>query len=236
MLIVILIGESKVQCIQHCDVDKTIQRHTQSHEDNNTIIDKLMRTMFRSSPKSPYVYYIMLTDGSLSSSNKEDTYFPGHVFIIEKTINQQYLIYQSFIGKYDLNDYIVKNKCKTYSLDKVKKMCFYFKKFLSDDYIWDEEAVNYWTSLTGVDTSKFMNHNTKNIYLCFKKFKLDSVKKKITKFISTSLNDINTSIDMNDLNKYNSDNHHHNQLSAKPYSIFELKTQIELLYKDVSII
>ena len=94
MLIVILIGQKKIPCIQQCDVGNTIQRHIQSTDNNNTITDKLTRSICRAS-KKPYIYYIMLTDGQLQhrSSNKT-IYFPGHVFILEKTNNNEYLIYR----------------------------------------------------------------------------------------------------------------------------------------------
>ena len=234
MLIVILIGQKKIPCIQQCDVGNTIQRHIQSTDNNNTITDKLTRSICRAS-KKPYIYYIMLTDGQLQhrSSNKT-IYFPGHVFILEKTNNNEYLIYQSFIGKYDLKDYVVKSKCKKLKIDEVKEMCKYFRKFLSTDYVWDKSAVENWTKLTGVDTSQYIDYKTRNIFLCFRKFNVEDVEKKIKKFVKTSLNDIEKHIRLKQLNTYDSDHHRYNELSAKGYSIFELRDRFKQMFQELN--
>jgi hypothetical protein len=234
MLIVILIGQKKIPCIQQCDVGNTIQRHIQSIDNNNTIADKLMKSVCRAS-KKPYVYYIMLTDGQLNHKSSNQTiYFPGHVFILEKTNNKEYLIYQSFIGKYDLRDYVVKNKCKKFTVDEVKEICTYFKRFLSIDYVWDGAAVKNWMKLTGVDTSQYIDYKTNNIFLCFRKFNAEYVEKRIKKFVKTSLKEIDTNIKKQQLNKYDSNNHHFNKLSAKGYTIFELRNRFEQMFMELN--
>lgn len=234
MIIVILIGKNKVPVIQYCDVGNTTRRHLQSIDRNDILTDKLINSVCRVA-KTPYVYYIMMTDGNLNHKSTNQTkYFPGHVFILEKTTNKEYLLYQSYIGKYDLNDYVAKNKCKKYSLKEVKKVLEFFKKFLSVDYVWDVEAVRYWIKLTGVDTKEFEGYKSNNIYLCFQKFKLDDVNKRIKLFAKKSLNEIKLNIKNGLLDTYHSNHHYYNKLSAKGYSIHELKNEFDKLNKELN--
>lgn len=235
MLIIILIGSDKIKSIQQCDVPNTIQRHL-SHQDNNKhIMKKLQASLCSKRSKKAYMYYIMLTDGKLSNVNKwkGNNYFPGHVFIIEKTVDHKYYIYQSFIAKYDLNEFIVKNKCKMHDLKEVQDMCLFFKKFLKSNNVWDDEAIMYWRKLTGVDTSEFKDHRTDNIYLCFKRFDIDKTKQKIQAFVSGALKTIQGNIENNNLTQYISYNHQSNNLSAIPYNIFDLKNNFKKLNNEL---
>ncbi|QOI90286.1 hypothetical protein QKU58_gp045 [Pyramimonas orientalis virus] len=235
MLIVIFIGEKQVPCIQQCDVQNTIHRHVHTIVDKNELIlEKLMKSLCNTRNKTPYMYYIMLTDGRLTNEGFEGEYFPGHVFIIEKMVGNEYRLYQSFIGKYDLNAYVVNNKCKRYTLSNVNQMCKYFKTFLATGYVWDNAAVHQWHKLTNVDTTKFLNHSTKNIYLCFKKFKLEKIQCKIKKFVSSSLKEINNSIQRKQFNKFDSQNHLKNRLSASPYDIHRLKKNFEMFERELN--
>lgn len=234
MLIIILIGSDNIKSIQQCDVQTTIQRHI-SQTDNNTNILKTLKKSLYKKHNNSYMYYIMLTDSKISkynNSNKSE-FFPGHVFILEKTITQDYYIYQSFIKQYDLRDFLVKNKCQRYKLKDIKYMCSFFSKFLEKDNVWDNEAVENWNKLTNVDTTKFIGYKTETIYLCFKKFKVKDIKLNILKFINNSLIDIEKNIENNNLDKYKSDNHLYNILSANPYDIKELKSNFIDLKKKI---
>lgn len=234
MLVVLLLGEKKIKAIQQCDVPNTIKRHI-SFEDNNTLIaNKLIKSLCKSSVKN-YLYYIMLTDGRLSNSvNQNQTkYFPGHVFIVEKRQNHYY-IYQSYISKYDLNAFIVKNKCKKYNVTEVKEMCSFFKKFLGQNYVWDDVAVEKWLKLTDVDTSDFRSYNTNNIYICFKKFRVKTVKNMINKFIEKSLTDIQYHINNKNILHYMSTNFLNNSLSSRPFDIGSLKKNFEKMNKELN--
>ena len=233
MLIVLLLGERKIKAIQQCDVPNTIKRHI-TFEDNNILIaNKLIKSLCKSSVKN-YLYYIMLTDGRLSNSvNQNQTkYFPGHVFIVEKR-QHNYYIYQSYISKYDLNDFIVKNKCRKYNITEVKEMCSFFKRFLGQHYVWDDVAVEKWLKLTDVDTSDFKSYNTNNIYICFKKFRVKTVKNMINKFIEKSLRDIQYQINNKNILHYMSTSFLNNSLSSKPFDIVSLKKNFQKMNKEL---
>lgn len=224
MLVVILLGKDKIKQIQQCDVTNTIKRHVSFEENNMNIATRLTKSLCTPS-KHAYLYYIMLTDAELANSvfDNEKKYFPGHVFIVEKRNDNRYIIYQSFIAKYTLNDFIVKNKCKLYTKKKVLKMCKFFKQFLDSNFVWNKESVKMWKALTGVDTTDFISYKTKKIYLCFKKFKITKLKETIQEFVNRSLDDIEYNIYNNNMNHYHSDNYVKNNLSAVPYDIMSLK-------------
>lgn len=235
MLIIILIGSDKIKSIQQCDVSNTIERHISHQENNKQIMTSLQASLCYPRNKKAYMFYIMLTDGRLSNvkPNKGTNYFPGHVFIVEKTIDNSYFIYQSFIAKYDLNDFIVKNKCKSYDRNSVKEMCGFFKKFLKEDNVWDDNAVDYWKKLTSVDTTEFKGCCTNNIFLCFKKFEIDKIKVKFQSFISNALTNIQGHIENNNLTQYISNHYQSNRLSAIPYNIFDLENNFKKLNNEL---
>ena len=238
MLTIILLGESKIKHIKKCDVSNTIQRHINKEDNNLVILEQLRKTLLRKNSKYSTMYYIMLTDGNMYNMANDKIYFPGHVFLVEKNVDGGYYIYQSFIQKYSLREFIKSNKCSSFRREDVKNMCSFFSKFLRNDYKWDDIAIQEWCKLTSVDTSKFKTFDTNNIYLCFKKFTVRNIKKKLESFVSKSIIDIQRSIQDKNLTKYNSTSYLNNSLSSKPYDIHTLEIQfknlqIELIkYKD----
>lgn len=230
MLIVLMLNQNKIPQIQYCDVPNTIQRHSILVDSNSKILSKLTRSLCRSS-KHSYMYYIMLTDGNLHNhSTNSEIYFPGHVFIVEKT-NNQYMIYQSYIGQYTLKSHMIKTKCNYLDKDVITTMCEYFQKFLSHSYVWNNDTITFWKNLTNVDSSKFVGYSTNNIYLCYRSFKTGNIGRNMLTFTTRSIKEIQTSIKMRDFNKY--DNFHKTALSSIPKSIYELENDFMLLEKKL---
>lgn len=242
MLTILLVGSNKLSDIQYCDVSNTVSRHKSNFDDNQIILKKVMKSLLHNNKTYSTIYYIMLTDGNLRDGNITSTnteYFPGHVFLIEKTaMDNGYHIYQSFIKEYNLNGFLNTNKCRTYKKTEVANMCTYFEKFLSKDYIWDTEAVEQWYKLTGVDTSKFRNYYTDNIFLCYKTFKMKTASRNIIKFVNEAINDVKDAKSTGNYLKYDSTHYMTNNLSAKPLDINQLHTEFKKLrlelnkYKD----
>ena len=238
MIIVFTLGDKKIPAIQYCDVSNTIHRHGLKQDDNLQIFNKMNRSIVRKMKESSstMMYYIMLTDGNLDSSisNVPTKYFPGHVFILEKSIdynnNLNYRIYQSYIAKYSLHDHLNKTKCKVFEIDEIKPILKFFRKFLSPYYIWDNETVQYWKKLTNVDSSEFIGYKTYNIFLCYKLFKSNSILKNLKQFVHVHLNLIK---------KYETENplyfHHEskNWLSSQPKEIKTLKYDFMNMEKEL---
>ena len=172
------------------------------------------------------MYYIMLTDGHLRFAENDtmNKYFPGHVFILEKSecmnTDTIYRIYQSYIGKYSLNDQLIKNKCKVHSLEEIKPILTFFKKFLSPKHVWDKETVRYWKLLTDVNSEEFVGYETSNIFLCYRLFSSSTILKNLQRFVNKHLNLIKF------YEKKNPNYFHtvsHSMLSSKPNDIYVLK-------------
>jgi len=236
MLTILLVGEHKIKDIQQCDVSNTIQRHKDLQDDNITILKQLQKSLLRKNSKNSVLYYIMLTDGELRNtdiSNSNSKYFPGHVFIVEKNVNGSYYIYQSFIQKYSLKEFLKENKCRSYNRKDVQDVCEFFSKFLDKTYVWNDVAVKQWCKLTTVDTSKFLKMSTDNIFLCYKKFTVKSVGNKLISFVDTSLKEINGNNDRGNCNEYDSKNYLKNSLSSRPLSLKELEEQFKNLKREL---
>lgn len=239
MIIVLTLGDKKIPNIQYCDVSNTIQRHGLKQDNNLQIFNKMSKSIVRKTKpsSSTMMYYIMLTDGNLDSSisNAPKKYFPGHVFILEKSIdynnNLNYRIYQSYIAKYSLHDHLNKTKCKVFEIHEIKPILKFFKKFLSPDYIWNNETVQYWKILTNVDSSEFVGYRTNNIFLCYKLFKSNSILKNLKHFVHVHLNLIK---------KYETENplyfNHEskNWLSSQPKEIKTLKHDFMNMEKELN--
>lgn len=231
MLIMLLIGEKKLKDIQFCNVNPTVSRHLNKLNNNAYILNSLISSLTRKT-KHSYMYYIMLTDGALPRLNEENLYFPGHVFIVEKT-NNEYNIYQSYIKEYDLNDHMNKTKCKKIKISEIHEMCNFFKRFITTDYSWNSETVKYWNKLTGIDTKGYMGYKTENIYLCFKKFKANNFKNKINNFIDVALDEIKTNISNKKLEAYSYVKS--STLSSYPQTIFELEKDLIKLKNKIKV-
>jgi hypothetical protein len=241
MIIVLTLGDKKIPNIQYCDVSNTIQRHGLNQDNNVQIFNKMKKSIVRkltqNSVSNTMMYYIMLTDGTLNSSisNGSDKYFPGHVFILEKTIDKNntlnYRIYQSYIAKYSLHDHLNKTKCKVFEIDEIKPLLIFFKNFLSPDYVWNNETVYYWKLLTNVDSSEFIGYKTDNIFLCYKLFKSNSILKNLKQFVNIHLNLIK---------KYEKENptyyyrEKQNWLSSQPKDIKILKKDFMNMQKELN--
>ena len=195
MIIVLTLGDKKIPDIQYCDVSNTIKRHGLKQDQNIQIFNRMNKSIVRKiKTQTTMMYYIMLTDGTLNSSisNASGKYFPGHVFILEKSMdsnnNINYRIYQSYIAKYSLNDHLNKTQCRVNNIDEITPILKFFEMFLSPGYIWNKETVRHWKTLTDVDSRDFIGYKTDNIFLCYKSFKSRSILKNLKKFVNVHLN------------------------------------------------
>ena len=236
MLTILLIGDHKIKDMQYCDVSNTIERHRNLKDDNLQILEQLRSSILRKNSRNNVLYYIMLTDGNLRNTDIDKVnseYFPGHVFIVEKTVTGSYYIYQSFIKKYSLREFLRENKCAPYSRNRVENVCDFFSKFLDKKYVWDDVAIRQWCDLTSVDTSNFRKFSTDNIFLCYKKFTLKAMDKRLMSFVDTNLRSIRKNIEAHNYTMYDSKNYLNNSLSSKPLSIRELEAQFKNFKRDL---
>jgi hypothetical protein len=186
MLITLLIGNKQLKTIQYCDVQNTRDRHESNSENNLQILNNLNKQLLNKS-LNHNMFYIMLTDSTLYNDNNDSIYFPGHVFIIEKINNDEYYLYQSYIGEYDLNEFLNVRKCRKYTNKDMIYILDNLSKLSNVNNKWDNNMITFWKRFTHVDSTKFNGFNTHGIYVCYKKFSSKCVMKNTLKYVDKSL-------------------------------------------------
>lgn len=186
MIIIVLIGKKTFKNIEYCSVQKTEHRNSYINK-NNTVMKSLIKSM--SKPfKYTQLYYILITDGYLRSSNTlEQIYFPGHVLIIERNTEACYTLYQSYINKYDLKSYIQTDECTCYTQQEILRLLGGLQSMLSGNYVWDDDAVNMWYNMTKVKTNELIDYKLENIFICNTVFKVKNVVSNVRNFVSKTI-------------------------------------------------
>lgn len=229
MLVTLLIGREHLSTIEYCNVDNTRNRHLNNIDTNKKQSKKLCDSLLSKSIKSS-IYYVMLTDGYLYNEYNQSIYFPGHVFIIEKINNEEYYIYQSYIGEYDLNMFLRRRRCMKYSKDFIKILMKYISKLKNKNNIWDKDMINFWLKLTHVNSKQFENYYTNGIYICYRKFSSKSVIKNINTYVNSTIEKINEN---EKINKNFYDFIGNSYLSAKSKTIEDIKKDFYKLQKYI---
>lgn len=170
MLTIFIIGLQKgKRIIDNCDSRKT-KKEGFYIKNKNILVKDLDNILKKENGK--YLYYILLADAEFEN-NGNISYFPGHVFLIEKYDNK-YKLYQSYIKQYDLQEY--KDKVSTFEIDKkkIKNIIKYLKYIILEAKIWDDKCIEYWNKFTFVDTMNIKGSDIKNnMHICILKSKVD---------------------------------------------------------------
>ena len=227
LLTCIALGCENLNKIKYCDVDNTRLRHTSKVDDNSKIHLNLINDLTNKlCSKKSYFYYIMLTDGTLYDKKGSSIYFPGHVFIINKTcVNgfTGYDVYQSYINEYTLNEYLgFRHKKSGDIIEQIKLLYEYFS--IGKD--WDDEMVKIWKRLSTVDSTNFIGYSTKGIYICYKRFFSNTIETNINKFINKTMKQMNTLIKTNQHDYFDM-----KQSYSDQKDIYGLQKDINLLKK-----
>lgn len=240
MISIFMLGKQKgISIANYCDTEQTRSRHLQSKDTNNTILSTLRIDIFKNT-NYRQLYYILLTDGKFKNNDiqKNDLFFPGHVFIIEKIPSNSnepyYYFYQSYINHYDLKEHIKKN-------NNSLKLSFTKMQVLLDnlEYVlttptWDQQCIDAWKNITFVDTIHLKDSICKdNFFLCVKKAKITDCLKHIEKYTAEKLAEIEK-YPSSKLNDIYGDNKLYEK-NQKSLTIKQMYLQLQKLYKDVSI-
>lgn len=233
ILIYILFGSKLMIASKSCNTHHVRKRRNQSHStipsDN---IETLQKSLYRISKSGSMFYYIMLTDAHLPLKNTT-IYFPGHTFIIEKTISQQYYIYQSYINKYNLHTHMKKQKCKPLNVEKVKEIIFNIKKLCNNDnkIVWDYDILKFWKDFTNVDTYEYLGAQLRGIHFCFKRYSSKHLYTNLEYFSLFHTKKIQLLVEKQEYDYYNSISN-----EDKSLSIFQLKNNLDKLKKKIDML
>lgn len=241
MLAVFMLGKEKgISIANYCDTEKTRIRHKNNEESNNSILAWFKKDIFSKNIKSHrYLYYILLTDGKFTFEDQTKPYafFPGHVFIIEKFPSKNgtlpnYYLYQSYINEYDLEGHVKKNN-NTLKLDydRLKKIINGLVYILNVEK-WDDNCVDYWKTLTFVDSSYLKDSQCKgNYFLCVKKARVYDCLKYIEEYTAEKIQEITPMVNA-DKNQIYGDKSLYDERQT-PLTVFQMYTNLKKLYGDV---
>ena len=120
MLVYILGSQKDIDTkVEYCDTEninkryKKIKTIEKKREKKADILNKLEKDLLTENIRYRYFYYILMTHTKMTKGEKKDGWFPGHVFIIEKSKDCQkklrYKIFQSYINQYDLDGHYKRN-------------------------------------------------------------------------------------------------------------------------------
>ena len=174
MLMFFMLGKKGLEHSRYCDSHSVIDRHNKGIDNNASVIKKMNKYILSKSIKTRHIYYILMNDCYFDRPGNE-AFFPGHVFIIERSFTDTdtyFNLYQSYINQYDLKEYYIKNKTLRYTLDQMREL---LKKlaYITSVGVWDDKCIQYWMDFTHVDTSSLKDAGTAGkLYICFSDDKL----------------------------------------------------------------
>ena len=243
MLVHILGSEKDVKTkVNYCDTENINKRYSKIKdkikkiEKKKNILDKLDKDLSKSNINARYFYYILMTHTKMKKGNKNDGWFPGHVYIIEKSLNCQkelkYKIFQSYINQYDLNGHF-KNNNNTMELrdNNIKSVINGMRNILLKK-TWNKKAVNFWNKLCYVNTENIIGYDTENINICYQKIKIDNCYTNLLNFTKKALTNIKTNIDNKNINHYDVKKDKDNMITS--LSIEELYIRFQNLYQEIT--
>lgn len=190
LIMYFMLGRRGVDLAQQCDTKTVIQRHTQGLDNNASVITNLKKDILSKNIKHRYLYYILLTDGHFpktKGSAEQTIFFPGHVFILEKTPSGDdgiyFQVYQSYINHYDIKGHFQNNHNSVkMSMTEVAHLMDKLKYILESEK-WDNKCIEYWKDFTFVDTSELKDTYSKNkFFLCFRKSPVKTCLQNIKRF------------------------------------------------------
>lgn len=131
------------------------------------------------------IYYVILTNANLprsvpsSSSNKnplrDEQWFPGHVFVIEKSCRTEeggaprFNLYQSYINNYTLQGHALFNRSYSMSADKMRKTLRGMRALFQNP-AWTQDDTSFWKKFTHVQVPQYEGYNfADNVFVCFRK-------------------------------------------------------------------
>lgn len=148
-----------------------------------------------SPPKTRCLYYFMITDSHLTkhvdiSKQHPPAQFPGHVFVIEHTSNNDLYLYQSYITEYDIKKYHDELNHETFKLDPqvLKDMFDNLNDLFVHGQPWTYKTTAFWERLTKVSSPEFEGYVFKDsVHLCFRVVPLNTCTETLNKLLSRHL-------------------------------------------------
>ena len=247
-----LLGDQKTESIvDYCNVSRIRKEYSNVNfsidkykEYSNNLYNDILKK-----EKKRILYYILCTDGYFkykdSQANKNDAFFPGHVFILEQFpyINEdgvtdlKYYIYQSYINSYTLYGHFKDNN-NTFEISRKEALSLgrNIRHMFNVD-VWDKKCTKFWKKLTHVDVPEYEGHITRNVMLlCYKKSESTECITKINEFVIKTKNEINYELKNNSnlMNEIYGDDKDNEDIKPLTYKQMLLKlNEMEKVLKNI---
>lgn len=118
------------------------------------------------------LFYVLITSYNGSDDTGREISFPGHVFVIERVSQSRFNMYQSYVNKYDLRDYMLTAKSLSVGREKMGKWVDKMCDMMSPGRFWDDSVGKFWmemTQTTPEDLTSFQGMKIDgNIMFCYK--------------------------------------------------------------------
>jgi hypothetical protein len=142
------------------------------------------------------LYYVMITDGDLHRGT-EKRVFPGHVFVVEKTLSRRgvalprFNLYQSYIDNYDFAGHAQRAKGTGYSVARMRLLLQGLREMFSGDATWSPSTVRFWKRLTHVDSTEWVSFSLKGaVFFCFSKAETTACMSNLRKYATSKASEI----------------------------------------------
>lgn len=223
MITFLFLGKKGIKHAEVCDSNAIVSRYEKGEHNNHEMIEKIKKLVMRPTKKR-YMFYILLNEGYFG-----DKYFPGHVFIIEKS--NTYNLYQSYINKYDLKSYYeTQNNTFQMSRDEVKNLIKKLEYIVLTSKTWDEKCVKYWKEFTHVDTSNIKDApHVGKLNICMSHAPITSCLWNIEKYIKKKKKEIK---DLDPSSIYGSLEYYDTR-SIQPLTVGELSNKLNNILEDI---
>jgi hypothetical protein len=197
LMMYMLLGLESLNNIGYCDVPSIRSRFSTSNTSSTEVSNQLLDEMF--SNKGHSIFYILITnyESPKDENGVSKYFFPGHVFVVERIASDskpRFNIYQSYIGKYAMDEYMGVAKSLSIGVTKMQKFMTSLKTMM-DSPVWTDETSQFWSSLTKTP----MEHSNRmlgmeipgNILLCYRISQLHDCNKALREFIDRHIGILN---------------------------------------------
>ena len=209
MTMYLVLGQAALRTTAQCDVDTVRNRRGNVQMDDTRIAKALRQRLLRPGEAAGReLHYVMLTDGDMPLDERhhvggspngpngpKNTYFPGHVFVIERTTSVQletsFRLFQSYINKYDVAQHMarrggsadVSRAYLTTVLDGLVDM--------SARPTWTAACTRFWKHFTLVDAAEFEGYVRKGVILmCHRSVTVDACARSLRDLVHRALADL----------------------------------------------
>ena len=239
MLMFFLLGRKGLEHSRYCDSHSVIDRHNKGIDNNKSVMKKMFKCILNKRISSRYVYYILMNDGYFDAPSKPEgrAYFPGHVFIIERSFSGSdtyFNLYQSYINEYDLKGYYIKNRTLRYTFEQMKDLLQKLQ-YITSIGTWDDKCVQYWMDFTHVDTSNLKGaHQGGKLFICFSYDKLKVCVENIKHYVNEKLGEIRNKVkSKEDMRVIYGNPSYYNNSPVKPLTYGDMKINLESILTDI---